>query len=59
MKSNRYQWQSFLPRSVLQKSCCKNIAKIRKKHLHQDFYFDNIGGSREEIIQGGVEPASL
>ena len=55
MKSNRYPWLSFLLASVLQKSCCENIAKFTEKDMYQDPYFDKVGGSTPERIKGGVQ----
>ena len=46
---NELQWISR--NAVVQKRYCENTAKFTEKHLYQDLYFNDVGGSRSEKIQ--------
>ena len=55
---NEIQWISIVIifiQSVLQKSCCENIAKCTETDPYQDLYFDNGGGSKPGRIQEGTQ----
>ena len=55
MKSSDIHGSHFHPEFSAKKSCCENNAKLTEKHLCQDLYFNNAGGSRPGRIQRGFQ----